>query len=182
MRLPLTVRNHPGRNTVVSPTGETLVPTRTWADLALLKALAQAFRWQQLLNGGTVCAHQRAGRARADRARLSGSGAAADAVATRVVEVIVDGRQGSDVILPGLMGGVEVCVRVSVKGRVISLGRWCWLHQCGINFQRPLVSRPGAEACPVNIESRSLLDHAELHAKAELRSDIKIGRAEPVPD
>ena len=53
VRVPLKIRRRPGRKTVVTPIGargETALPTR--ADPALVKALARAFRYQNLLDEG----------------------------------------------------------------------------------------------------------------------------------
>jgi virulence-associated protein VagC len=57
IRLPLTLRRRGGRKVVISPAGEQLVP-QPWAkprsgiDESLVKTLAQAFQWQQLLDDG----------------------------------------------------------------------------------------------------------------------------------
>jgi hypothetical protein len=53
VRVPMTIRQRPGRKTVVTPkalAGAAAVPTR--ADPALVKALARAFRYQKLLDEG----------------------------------------------------------------------------------------------------------------------------------
>ena len=53
VRVPLAIRHRPGRKTVVTPLpngAEVPLPTR--ADPALVKALARAFRYQRLLDGG----------------------------------------------------------------------------------------------------------------------------------
>lgn len=57
IRLPLSLRKRGGRKIIISPAGEQLVP-RPWAkprsgvDDSLVKTLAQAFQWQQLLDDG----------------------------------------------------------------------------------------------------------------------------------
>jgi hypothetical protein len=51
--VPLTVRRRPGRKTVVTVANTAgTTPIRTRADPALVKALARAFRWKRLLDGG----------------------------------------------------------------------------------------------------------------------------------
>ena len=108
VRVPLTVRNRPGRKTVVSPTGEAHTPctVRTRADPALLKALARAFRWQRLLDEGRYGSiSELAAAERIERGYL-GRVLQLTLLPPRVVETIVDGRQGADVTLPALMGGV----------------------------------------------------------------------------
>lgn len=109
VRVPLAIRARPGRNTVVSPTGEAYTPSpvRTRADPALLKALARAFRWQRLLHEGRYASiSELAGAERIERGYL-GRVWQLTLLPPRMVEAIVDGRQGEDVTLPGLMGGVS---------------------------------------------------------------------------
>lgn len=108
VRVPLAIRARPGRKTVMSPTGEvhTPVPVRTRADPALLKALARAFRWQRLLDGGRYRSiSELAAAERLERGYL-GQVLQLTLLPPRVVEAIVDGRQGADVTLPGLIDGV----------------------------------------------------------------------------
>ena len=115
VRVPLAVRNRPGRKTVVSPTGEAHTPTpiRTRADPALLKALARAFRWQRLLDEGRYGSiSELAAAERIERGYL-GRVLQLTLLPPRVVEAIVDGRQGVHVTLPGLMDGVEAVWSVS---------------------------------------------------------------------
>lgn len=52
VRVPLTVRCRPGRNTVATPEGKGLATVGTRANPTLLKALARAHRWQRLLDDG----------------------------------------------------------------------------------------------------------------------------------
>ena len=109
VRVPLAIRARPGRKTVVSPTGEahTPMPVRTRADPALLKALARAFRWQRLLDEGRYGSiSELAAAERIERGYL-GRVLQLTLLPPWVVEAIVDGRQGVDVTLPGLMDGVE---------------------------------------------------------------------------
>ena len=80
---------------------------RTRADPALLKALARAFRWQGLLDEGRYGSiSELAAAERIERGYL-GRVLQLTLLPPRVVEAIVDGRQGVDVTLPGLMDGVE---------------------------------------------------------------------------
>ena len=57
VHLPLTLRKRGGRKIIISPAGERLFP-QAWAtprpgiDENLVKTLAQAFQWQQLLEDG----------------------------------------------------------------------------------------------------------------------------------
>ena len=105
VRVPLAIKRRPGRKTVVSPAGEplALVPVRTRADPALLKALARAFRWQRLLDDGRYASiSELAAAERIERGYL-GRVLQLTLLAPHVVEAIVNGRQGADVTLPELM-------------------------------------------------------------------------------
>jgi hypothetical protein len=52
VRVPLAIRQRPGRKTVVTPMTDSVAPVTTRADPALVKALARAFRYQRLLDEG----------------------------------------------------------------------------------------------------------------------------------
>ena len=44
VRVPRAIRHRPGRKTIVTPMTDGVAPVTTWADPALVKALARAFR------------------------------------------------------------------------------------------------------------------------------------------
>lgn len=52
VRVPLTCRRHGGRKVVVTPDGSDWTPTRHRIDNVMVKALARAHRWSQLLEAG----------------------------------------------------------------------------------------------------------------------------------
>ena len=53
VRIPMRFQRRGGRKRIVAPDGSELAPaTRPQADGTLLKALARAWRWQRLLDGG----------------------------------------------------------------------------------------------------------------------------------
>ena len=110
VRVPLAIRAQPGRKTVVSPAGEVHTPSavRTRADPALLKALARAFRRRRLLDEGRYASiSELAAAERIERGYL-GRVLQLTLLPPRMVEAIVDGRQGEDVTLPGLLSGADV--------------------------------------------------------------------------
>ena len=93
VRVPLTIRRRPGRKTVVTPVrdgGKSALPTR--ADPALVKALARAFRYQRLLDGGRYASiSEMAAGERIERGYL-GSLLRLTLIAPDIVETILEGR------------------------------------------------------------------------------------------
>src|SRR5918993_908042 len=104
VRVPLTIRQRPGRKTVVTPARDdagAVLATR--ADPALVKALARAFRYQRLLNEGRYSSiSEMAAAEKLDRGYL-GRVLQLTLLAPNIVEAILDGRQRSDVGLPRFM-------------------------------------------------------------------------------
>ena len=104
VRVPMTIRQRPGRKTVVTPmalAGVPAVPTR--ADPALVKALARAFRYQNLLDDGRYASiSEMAAAERIERGYL-GSLLRLTLLAPCLVEAILEGRQAEGVTLPALM-------------------------------------------------------------------------------
>jgi hypothetical protein len=116
VRVPLRIRQRPGRKTIVTPVVDGLpTHTTTRADPTLLKALARAFRYQRMLDSGkyTTIGEMAAGE-KLDRGYLGRllqlTLLAPEPKATPggryIVEAIVEGRQSEGVTLPRLMAGV----------------------------------------------------------------------------
>ena len=81
---------------------------RTLSDLALVKALARAFRWRRMMESGVVstvgeiAVREKINKSYVSRIlRLS-------LLAPEIVEAILDGRQASELTLPVLMGPFPV--------------------------------------------------------------------------
>jgi hypothetical protein len=110
VRVPLAIRRGPGRTTVVTPVqgpGETAVQTR--ADPALVKALARAFRYQKMLDGGRYASlSDMAAGERIDRGYL-GRLLQLTLLAPDIVEAILDGRAPHGLGLALLMQPVPAC-------------------------------------------------------------------------
>jgi hypothetical protein len=106
VRIPLTIRRRPGRKTIISPNGDQLssaggIPRR--ADPAMVKALARAFRWKRMLEGGryaSIC--EIATAEKIDRGYV-GSILRLTLLAPDIVEAIMDGQQSADLGLPRLL-------------------------------------------------------------------------------
>jgi hypothetical protein len=104
VRVPLAIRRRPGRKIVVTPVppiGGAAEPTR--ADLALVKALARAFRYQRMLDEGRYASiSEMAAAERIERGYL-GTLLRLTLLAPDVVEAVLDGRQSERLGLPELM-------------------------------------------------------------------------------
>jgi hypothetical protein len=55
VRVPISIRRRGGRKHVLAPDGTnvTMVPVRRHIDNAIVKAIARAFRWREMLENGT---------------------------------------------------------------------------------------------------------------------------------
>jgi hypothetical protein len=110
VRVPLTIRHRPGRKTVITPepvleVAPTTAPT--YADPALVKALARAHRWKRLLESGQYTSlGELAASEKLDRGYL-GRIFQLTLLAPDLVEDILDGRQPPEMSLPRLMAGLE---------------------------------------------------------------------------
>ncbi len=104
VRVPLVTRRRPGRKTVVMLEGAAVpTPARTRADPALVKALARAHRWKNMLEEGRYASiSEMAAAERIDRGYL-GRILHLTLLAPDIVEGILDGRQPAELELPTLM-------------------------------------------------------------------------------
>lgn len=95
VHVPMTFRRRGGRKLIVAPDGRAMsvARSRTQIDNVLLKALARAIRWQQLLDQG-VCStiKEIASRERIDPSYV-GDVLRLTLLAPDIVEMILDGRQ-----------------------------------------------------------------------------------------
>jgi hypothetical protein len=109
VHIPLTVRRRGGRKVVIAPDGtEAPAVAAARIDSTLVKALARAFRWRRMLEGGVVstvgeiAAREKINKSYVSRVlRLT-------LLAPDVVEAILDGRQAPEMTLRGLMGPFPV--------------------------------------------------------------------------
>jgi hypothetical protein len=102
VRVPLAIRQQPGRKAVVTPMDNGVAPVTTRADPALAKALARAFRYQRMLDEGRYASiSEMAAGERLERGYL-GTLLRLTLLAPDIVETILDGR-AADVTLPRLL-------------------------------------------------------------------------------
>jgi hypothetical protein len=110
VRVPLTIRHRPGRKTVITPEPVTdIAPAAapTYADPALVKALARAHRWKRLLESGQYTSlGELAAAEKLDRGYL-GRILQLTLLVPDLVEDILDGRQPAEMSLPRLLAGLE---------------------------------------------------------------------------
>lgn len=110
VRVPLTIRHRPGQKTVITPEPVTDVAPAaapTYADAALVKALARAHHWKRLLESGQHASlGELAASEKLDRGYL-GRILQLTLLAPDLVEDILDGRQPTEMSLPRLIAGLE---------------------------------------------------------------------------
>jgi hypothetical protein len=101
VHVPFTIRKRGGRTQIVTPAGATA--PRAHIDTTLLKALARAFRWKHMLESGAfatigdLAAHEGIAPSYMTRViRLT-------LLAPIMIEAIVEGRQGPEITLAGLL-------------------------------------------------------------------------------
>ena len=103
VHVPFTIRKYGGCKKVITPNGEPAAIERSRVDSALVKALARAFRWKRMLENGQfttvteLAEHENHALTYMTRVlRLS-------LLAPVIVEAILEGRQGPEMMLAGLL-------------------------------------------------------------------------------
>ena len=108
VKVPLTIRKRGGRKTILAPDGSEAWSPGPRVDPALVKALARAFRWRRMLEDGSYSTIKELAAAEKINASYLCRVLRLTLLAPQIVEAILDGRQGDEVTLPGLMQGVAV--------------------------------------------------------------------------
>jgi hypothetical protein len=103
--IPLSVTIRGGRKAMVTP-GVLMLDARQ--DVTLIKAVARAFRWRRMLEGGQFATVQELAAAEKINASCVSRVLRLTLLAPDIVEAILDGRQPEGMTLPGLMEGVAV--------------------------------------------------------------------------
>ena|ERR1051325_1178486 len=105
VRVPLSIKRRGGRKLVLAPDGSNVValPTIRRIDHAMVKAIARAFRWRDMLESGAhatiaeIAATERINESYVSRVfRLT-------LLSPKIVEAIIDGRQPPNITLTKLM-------------------------------------------------------------------------------
>ena len=100
IRIPLHVRKRGGRKTMIAP-DVLAMPARV--DVALVKALARAFRWRRMLEDGSHSTIKELAAAEKINASYLCRVLRLTLLAPEMVESILDGRQPEGMTLPALM-------------------------------------------------------------------------------
>jgi len=105
VRIPISIRRRGGRKLVLAPDGT----TDTWAapcrriDNAMVKAIARAFRWREMLENGTHATIAEIAAAEKINESYVGRVLRLTLLAPDIVEAILGGRQPADMTLAVLM-------------------------------------------------------------------------------
>jgi hypothetical protein len=105
VRVPISIRRHGSRKLVLAPDGT----THTWAapsrriDNAMLKAIARAFRWREMLESGTYATIAEIAVAEKINESYVGRVLRLTLLAPDIVEAILGGRQPAKLQLEDLL-------------------------------------------------------------------------------
>ncbi len=105
VRIPITIRRRGGRKLVIAPDGTnvTAVPIYRHIDNAMVKAIARAFRWREMLEDGTYATIREIATAEKINESYVGRVLRLTLLAPDIIEAILGGRQPSEMTLAGLM-------------------------------------------------------------------------------
>lgn len=105
MRVSISIRQRGGRKLVIAPDGAEVAaaPIMRHVDSAMVKAIARAFRWRDMLESGEYATIREIANAEKINESYVGRVLRLTLLAPDVVEVILDGRQPVSLSLDGLM-------------------------------------------------------------------------------
>jgi hypothetical protein len=105
VRVPISIRRRGGRKLVLAPDGTnvTTAPVCRHIDNAMVKAIARAFRWREMLENGTHATIAEIAAAEKINESYVGRVLRLTLLAPDIVEAILNGRQSAGLQLDGLM-------------------------------------------------------------------------------
>ena len=105
VHVPIAVRRRGGRKIVLAPDGSPLAvgPACRCVDSALVKAIARAFRWREMLEDGTHATIAEIAAAEKINESYVGRVLRLTLLAPNIVEEILNGRRPAELTLPALM-------------------------------------------------------------------------------
>ena len=105
VRVPISIRKRGGRKLVLAPDGAevTAAPSTRHVDNAMVKAIARAFRWRDMLESSEYATIREIANAEKINESYVGRVLRLTLLAPDLVEVILDGRQPVSLQLDGLM-------------------------------------------------------------------------------
>ena len=106
VRVPISIRKRGGRRLVLAPDGTdiTAAPIHRHIDSAMVKAIARAFRWREMLESGEYATIREIAAVEKINETYVGRVLRLTLLAPDIVEAILTGRQPSRLQLDGLMG------------------------------------------------------------------------------
>jgi len=105
VRVPISIRKRGGRRLVLAPDGTdvTVAPIRRHIDNAMVKAVARAFRWREMLENGTHATIAEIAAAEKINESYVGRVLRLTLLAPDIVEAILSGRQPAGLQLEDLL-------------------------------------------------------------------------------
>ena len=110
VRVPIAIRKRDGRKVVLAPAGapESTALVCQRADNAMIKAVARAFRWREMLERGTFATITELAEAERIDHGYVGRILRLTLLAPEIIEAILEGRQPSEISLAPLMRSFPV--------------------------------------------------------------------------
>ena len=105
VRVPISIKRRGGRKIVLAPDGAEVTPTPVTrhVDNAMVKAIARAFRWRELLENGTYATIAEMATAEKINETYVGRVLRLTLLAPDIVEAIMGGRHPAEITLASLM-------------------------------------------------------------------------------
>jgi hypothetical protein len=103
VRIPIAIRRRGGKKLVLAPDGKSIPTLSRRTDDSMVKAIARAFRWQELLENGTYATVAEIAAAENINESYVGRIFRLTLVAPRVIEAIFNGSQAAEITLATLM-------------------------------------------------------------------------------
>jgi hypothetical protein len=103
VHLPISIRRRGGRKLVLAPDGSTTALIRRHVDSAMVKAVARAFRWREMLENGTHATIAEIADAEKINESYVGRVLRLTLLAPDIVEAILGGRQPTGLQLEDLL-------------------------------------------------------------------------------
>ena len=118
LRVPMTIKQRGGRKLVLAPDGVevTAAPITRHVDNAMVKAIARAFRWREMLESGTYGTIAEIANAEKINESYVGRVLRLTLLTPDIVEAILDGRQPADLQLRDLLRRFPVGWREQQEG------------------------------------------------------------------
>lgn len=111
VRVPISIRKRGGRKVVLAPDGKQNDPSKLFCqqvDNAMVKAIARAFRWREMLENGTHATIKEIARDETINESYIARVLRLTLLSPEIIEAILEGRQSGEVSLAPLMRSFPV--------------------------------------------------------------------------